>query len=80
MNTKFALPIADLCVEMQKDAVQVSGIWRSCLNCQNWSNSTESKTKKIPPTEFGTCLKYKQRPPDLTVVIGCRYWEIDIPF
>lgn len=46
-----------------------ANIWRSCLNCINWSEKPN----------LG-CRIYKALPPPKVIVHGCRDWDDDIPF
>lgn len=54
------------------------GLYRSCLNCQNWNGEQAPGVKLAQPPE--TCRLNGQRPPAKIVVTGCECHTDNIPY
>lgn len=79
MNTKN-LPLIKFEIQVRKSAV-ISGIWKSCLNCENWSeNKLAVKLGEFVNEENPVCVLANRRPPTEVIVVGCPSWEDCIPF
>jgi len=64
-TTEFKkLPVEER-IQLQRTAVESTGLWQCCLNCSHWAQK---------------CLKYNAMPPAETIVLSCIDWEDDIPF
>ena len=53
-------------IKKHQDLLMRTHTWRTCLNCDNWSQNK--------------CIKFKAVPPPHVIVNGCKDWEDDIPF
>jgi len=59
----------DAFYELKEIVEKIKPIYKSCLNCEHFSEATE------------ICKKYKQRPPARVIAYACpSYEDLEIPF
>lgn len=73
-------------IRMQKAQIN-SYSWPCCLNCENWTDSSEKQV--ADPTKYSgwrmeptgpKCMKYDILPPPDVICVGCSDYTPDIPF
>lgn len=59
------------------------GLWPSCINCTQWTETTEilmDGDKVKSEKTFHKCNKFRMIPPADTIIVGCIYHEPEVPF
>lgn len=54
-------------IQLQEEAIK-KDVWQCCLNCDEWNEGEQ------------ICNRFRETPPITTIVVGCKYWLIAIPF
>lgn len=71
MNAKQAMDakLKGTTEERFRSGMVYGHVWKTCLNCENWSEITSGCSKAggaLPPPEI--------------IVLGCDSWVADVPF
>lgn len=54
-----------------------AGLWRCCMNCENWC---EVPVVTSMERVYNQCSKYNMLPPDEILMVGCVEHVQEIPF
>lgn len=78
--TQPALPPSDFIKQYSKQMQQALldvGFWKSCVNCESWSNNSAER-KDAKPDHI--CHRWNCQPPPEVIVLGCENWLCIVPF
>lgn len=67
-------------IEKNQRLLVSSGNWRTCLNCEHFTEVTVMSPNERENKTYKHCGLYRAVPPPEVIVHGCKDWQDEIPF